>query len=92
MDPVHNNNPIDDKSLSSSQNAQKPEAAPGFKASQGSGANEGFAQKDWGFNAEEAKKFISTLANFIITQIKHEDQKVKETAEKLKQAEQGEDS
>ena len=50
-----------------------------------------FAQQAWGFNAEEAKKFISTLANTIISQIKHEDERAKETADKLKQAEQGQD-
>jgi hypothetical protein len=72
------------------QNSQPPTAAPGFKE-KGDSANLGFVQKAWGFDAEEAKKFISTLANTIISQIKHEDQEIKAQADKLKQAEQGED-
>lgn len=62
-----------------------------FKKDSSKQPSEGFAQKAWGFDAQEAKKFISTLANTIITQIKHEDEKVKEQSNKLKQAEQGED-
>lgn len=52
---------------------------------------ESFAQTAWGFDAEEAKKFLSTLADTIITQIKHESDRAKETLDKLKQAEEGED-
>jgi hypothetical protein len=55
-------------------------------------APQSFAQTTWGFDEAEAKKFVSTLANTIIAQIKHEDERAKETLEKLKQAEQGEDS
>jgi len=50
-----------------------------------------FAQTSWGFDAAEAKKFLENLANFIIAQIKHEDDRAKETMEKLKQSEEGEE-
>lgn len=61
------------------------------KSSDGSSAENSFAQKYWHFNADEAKKFISTLCNTITNEIKHEDEKLKETNEELKRAEQGED-
>lgn len=72
------------------ESKEEPKASKKFKDND-SQPIMGFAQKAWGFDAEEAKKFISTLANTIISQIKHEDEKAKEIAEKLKQAEQGQD-
>ena len=72
------------------EHIKKPDHTKKFKDSSGQ-PPQGFAQKAWGFDAAEAKKFISTLANTIITQIKHEDEQAKATADKLKQAEQGED-
>ncbi len=46
-----------------------------------------FVQKYWHFNDAEAKKFITTLANTIASQIQHEQQEVQEQNDKLKQAE-----
>ena len=61
-----------------------------FKAHQDPQNN--FAQKYWHFDADEAKKFISTLCNTITNEIKHIDEKVKEANQKLKESEEGNDS
>lgn len=46
-----------------------------------------FVQKYWHFNDAEAKKFLTTLANTIASQIQHEQQEVQEQNDKLKEAE-----
>lgn len=48
---------------------------------------ETFVQKYWHFNDAEAKKFLTTLANTIASQIQHEQQEVQEQNDKLKEAE-----
>lgn len=68
---------------------QQPQEVKGFYVKPGA---QSFVQKYWHFDEEEAKKFITTLCNSISNEIKHIDERNKETAEKLKQAEQGEDS
>lgn len=50
-----------------------------------------FAQKAWGFNSQEAKKFLQTLLTTIVNQIKHEQELEKQQSDKLKRAEEGED-
>ena len=46
-----------------------------------------FVQKYWHFNDAEAKKFLSTLANTIASQIKHEQDEIKTQNDQLKEAE-----
>ncbi|MEI8300931.1 MAG: hypothetical protein WCG10_04895 [Chlamydiota bacterium] len=48
---------------------------------------ETFVQKCWHFNDAEAKKFLTTLANTIASQIQHENDEIKTQNNKLKEAE-----
>jgi|GEM_PF-1409146 len=84
VDPSKNNKP----SSTPSQGVNPNLFSSAFSSAP---SGDSWVEKAWGFDAAQAKKFISTLANTIIAQIKHEDEKVKETMEKLKEAEQGED-
>jgi hypothetical protein len=50
-----------------------------------------FVQKYWHFDAKETKQFFTNLVNVISSEIKHEEEKLKEANQKLKESEQGND-
>jgi hypothetical protein len=50
-----------------------------------------FVQKYWHFDSKETKQFFTNLVNVISSEIKHEEEKMKEANHKLKESEQGND-
>lgn len=56
-----------------------------------SSTNASFVQKYWHFDAKETKEFFTNLVNLISSEIKQEEEKMKEANQKLKESEQGND-
>lgn len=84
VDPYKSSSPAD--KIPPIQPHHEKDSGPSSSSSENN-----FAQKYWHFDAAEAKKFLSTLCNTITNEIKHLDEKVKETSEELKRSEEGED-
>lgn len=73
-------------SMDSMPPVQDPTAGQNVKGFYIKPTNDTFVQKYWHFNQEEAKKFMTTLCNQISAEIKHLDERAKETAEELKRS------
>jgi hypothetical protein len=50
-----------------------------------------FVQKYWHFDTQEAKQFFTNWCNLISNEIKHQEDKMREASETLKQSEEGDE-